>query len=252
MMEMINIDHACAPNSHSESVGRKRSTSRVERLAQIAALLRENRYLSVELLARRMGVSPVTIRRDLGGLARQGVATRVHGGLMANDVPPDDASFASRYRQQADEKGAIARRAAAHVRDGNTVALDVGSTAVYLARELAARRVTVVTNSLRAAQTLADGRATLVVVGGYLRPGEHSLLGPEAISVIQKFRFDTFFLGAGGASPRGVTDHSVEEVEVKRAFMRCSNHTFALLDSSKLGGGIRAWSSPCWRKSRLS
>lgn len=166
--------------------------TRAERMTQIAGLLRENRYLSVNALARRMGVSPVTIRRDLGGLAKQGLAKRVHGGLMADAASDGDASFASRYHLRAEEKVAIARRAAAEVSDGDTVALDldVGSTTLYLAHELAARRVTVVTNSLRATQALADGRATLVVVGGHLRPGEHSLLGPEAISLIRTRRGD--------------------------------------------------------------
>jgi DeoR family glycerol-3-phosphate regulon repressor len=192
-------------------------------------------YLSVADLASRYGVSVATVRRDLALVARQRSLTRVRGGVVSPAAIPDESPFGWRYGMQHGEKEAIAAWAAAQVRDGDTLGLDIGTTPLYLARLLRRRQVTVVTNSLKAADLMADGTASVVVTGGTLRPGERSMLGGHALALVRRFHFDLFFMSAGGVSSRGLTDYNVQEVEVKQEFLRLSDRTYALVDSSKFG-----------------
>lgn len=186
-------------------------------------------------LSERFQVSLATVRRDLADIANDGAVQRVRGGILRPRSLPDESPFGWRYHMHRDEKRMIAHAASEFVRDGDTVALDIGTTPLYLARFLSARQVTVVTNSLKAADVMGDGLATVVVTGGSLRPGERSLLGPHTLDQIRRFRFDWFFMSAGGVSRRGVTDFNVQEVEAKQAFMRRAERTVALVDPSKFG-----------------
>lgn len=160
---------------------------------------------------------------------------RIRGGALAASSAGEESPFGWRYRLYRAEKEAIALLAERKVRDGDIIALDVGTTVLYLARRLARRRITVVTNSLHAASLLADGSATVILTGGSVRPGERSLVGVHALSTLSNYRFDHMFLSVGGISCRGVTDFNVPEVEVKQEILRRSDRAYALADSSKFG-----------------
>lgn len=138
----------------------------MHRTARQSAILREvtaRGSCAVADLARRLEVSGETIRRDIKRLASEGLLRKVHGGAMLPASLHED-SFQQRMGANAEAKQAIARAAAAHVADGDTLAFDTGTTTAYVARALAGRRdLLVVTNSLDIAGTLAAGDGKSVV-----------------------------------------------------------------------------------------
>ncbi|AEJ38243.1 DeoR family transcriptional regulator [Sulfobacillus acidophilus TPY] len=127
--------------------------------------------------------------------------------------------------------------AAGMVEDGQVVALDVGTTTLEIARGLQLRTgLLVFTASLPAADVLSKGRPTVYVVGGRMRPGEMSLVGPLTRDIIQRFHYDVFFLAAAGWSvEQGLMDYSIDDVEIKQAFMAASSSVIAVVDSVKYG-----------------
>ncbi len=215
------------------------------RWRQLLRLLDVEGFVTVASLCRRLHTSEPTVRRDLVALERQGLLRRVRGGAVAHG--PGESPFVRRVREHAAEKQAIAARAAAEIGPGQCVALDIGTTMVYLAQILADRGAIsgtrFVTNGLRTARALARSGTPVVVTGGVLRPGEDSLVGPVARRAVRGYAFDAFFLSASAVTPRGVLDVNMDEIEVKQEFLLRSAATYALVDSRKMaadGPGVRA------------
>lgn len=208
------------------------------RRPELQALLAERGEVVIADLAERFDVSEMTIRRDLEALETAGVARRVRGGAIATvsrgHEPPFDARAVASQRA----KRAIAAAAARYVDDGETAILDVGTTTLELARQLRGRRgITVITASLPAALTLANEPALRVLVtGGIVRPGEHSLVGHFAERPFEELNCDVLFLGVGGVhAEKGLTEYNLDDTRVKRAALRAARRRVALADASKLG-----------------
>ncbi|RKT56307.1 DeoR/GlpR family DNA-binding transcription regulator [Saccharothrix australiensis] len=198
--------------------------------------LREHRRVGVGALARLVGASGMTVRRDLDALARDGLLRRVRGA--AEGVPTgEETPFAARARQRLDVKRRIGAAVAALLDDGETVVLDGGSTALEVARRLTDRRLTVLPLSLHAVDVLrAADRVRLVLPGGDLRPGGLAFVGPLAEQAFRVVRFDTAVLGGCGFSARdGVSTHDLAEGAVKRAAVEASGRVVLAVDSSKFG-----------------
>src|SRR6266536_4264745 len=159
-------------------------------------------YVRVAELGDEFRVSHVTIRADLAAMERRGLIARVHGGAMPTPRLVSERSFEETAGQNAREKAAIGRVAVALVHDGESIAIDVGTTTAALARALVRRgtlrQVTVFTNSLRIASELepAIPRITVVMTGGTLRPMQHSLVDPMASGIFDRIRPHVVFLGA--------------------------------------------------------
>jgi DeoR/GlpR family transcriptional regulator of sugar metabolism len=189
-------------------------------------------------LAEELGVSEMTIRRDLDRLAREGHARLVRGGAISAISGSYEPPLVMRRATASAAKAAIGVAGAALVRDGDTVILDVGSTALELATSLRGRAgLTVVTASLPVAIELGNEPGiTVVVTGGRVRRGELSLAGGMAEEAFSSFNCDLAFIGVGGlrAEP-GLTDYNVDDARVKRAAIRSARRTVVLADSSKLG-----------------
>src|SRR4051794_19580705 len=128
-----------------------------DRLDLTLRLVRGSGRLSLAELAGRLGVSEMTVRRDLDQLQEQGLVRRVRGGAVALDVPAERAGFAVRERWSGPAKSRLARAAAALIEPGGTVLLDAGTTTAEVAAHLPARGpLTVAVLSLQAAVRLAD------------------------------------------------------------------------------------------------
>jgi len=210
----------------------------VERQARIAELVRQAGAVTTEELAERLDVSIETIRRDLMALDRRGALTRVHGGAAALSAPSAEAeaSFDERSASGLEAKQRIARAAAALVPRGGTIMIDVGTTALLLAKELAdASDVTVVTPSLRAAVELADRPGiTVLVSGGRVRGGDMALSNATAARFFDDVYVDVAFLGSGGLDAEaGLTDYYLDEVDVRRVALRNARHAYVLADATK-------------------
>ncbi|GAB3155646.1 DeoR/GlpR family DNA-binding transcription regulator [Amycolatopsis stemonae] len=200
----------------------------------ILRALRAEGPAPVGVLAERLGVSPATVRRDLVQLDREGRLTRVYGGAMA----ADDEPFARVAAERADEKDAVARRAASLVCDGDTVLLDIGTTAHRLARHLRDRALTVITSSLAVYEELKDADdVQLVLLGGVVRRSYHSMVGFLTEDALRQVHADTVFLGASGVRGDGhVMDSTVVEVPVKRAMVAAGDRVVLLADAGKFPG----------------
>lgn len=211
-----------------------------ERRARILEQLVGARAVGTEELARELGVSGETIRRDLAALEQQGRLSRVHGGAAAPllQAAGEEASFAERASSGADAKSRIGRAAAALVRPNQLIVIDVGTTALQVARALPRDLTgTVATCSLLAATELADRpRLEVLVCGGRLRGGDLALAGAQAQAFFADLNPDIAFLGSGGVDARsGLTDYYLDEVAVRKTIIRNATASYVLADAAKLG-----------------
>ncbi|MGW7518972.1 DeoR/GlpR family DNA-binding transcription regulator [Streptomyces sp. NPDC054796] len=210
-----------------------------ERHRRIRLTLARQRVVSTEELARSLEVSPETVRRDLVTLESQGVLVRVHGG--ATGPPPasgEEASFEERLDTARAAKEAIGAAAAGLVRPGQTVVIDIGTTALEVARALPADfHGTVATCSLLAAAELAGRpRVEVLVSGGRLRAGDLACSSERARAFFADINADVAFLGSGGIeAERGLTDFHLDEIAPRRAIIAGAAASYVLADATKFG-----------------
>ena len=209
------------------------------RRAQVLARVDEDGRATVHALARDLGVTPSTIRRDLARLAADGTLMRTYGGAAVRTATPERDALDPRLAA----KRAIGAAAAALVRDGQTIAISSGSTALELARHLVDRRLTVITNALDVVGVLLDRPGIeLVVLGGVVRPGMHSMLGHLAELALRELRADALFMGIGALSAEhGLMNDSIPEILTDRALRRAAQACVVLADSTKLGAVAPAY-----------
>ncbi len=204
----------------------------------ILSALRTTGRVAVSDLAARFGVSSVTVRKDLDALERRSLLRRVRGGAVSLGAS-DEGSFEARFTDSRDRKQAIAKAAAAAVRDGDVIAIDSSTTAFYLAQELVERRgLVVVTNGLRLATLLMEqSSARVLVLGGVLRRSAGSLVGPIGDVLSSRGRIAKGFFGLVGLSAvHGLMDISAEEAQTKHVMAAACDEVHGLFDSTKITG----------------
>lgn len=206
----------------------------------ITELLQAQRVVTVNEIEDRFGVSPMTARRDLGELERQGLARRTHGGAVLPSASGHEDSFSTRLGTATAAKRALAAAAAELVEDGEALFLDSSTTAYHLAELLIRenRTVTVVTNALPVIDLIAtNARDTidLIAAGGQLRRLSRSFVGPVAVEGLRRHWTDHAFLSVKGVAPDGtLTDADPLEAEVKRVMIEHAKRATLLLDGEKL------------------
>lgn len=208
-----------------------------QRRRQILALLQEGRAARVNDLARRLGVTSETVRRDLRRLDREGLLVRTHGGAVTRDDERRDLPLDVRERAQTGEKAAIAAVAATLVEEGDVVCLDASTTCLELARRLPDRPATVITPSLAVASALADrSRIEVVLTGGTLDPASMSLVGPMSLETLRRFNIGKLFFSCRGVDlGRGLSEASDRHAALKRQMLDLAERSYLLADASKLG-----------------
>jgi DeoR/GlpR family transcriptional regulator of sugar metabolism len=210
-----------------------------ERQRHIARLVEEHGRVRVAALARHFSVSTVTIRKDLLALEGEGRLTRTHGGAIAVEQTQAERAFDVRERLQRAEKEAIGAAAAGLVGDGESIALDASTTALYVARQLKARggwsQLTVITNGLRIAAELAGFPGiTVAMPGGWVRWEALSVVGPLGDGVFTRINIQKAFVGAAGfAIDSGLSDATEEEAQMKRAMVTAAREVIAIVDHTK-------------------
>ena len=178
-----------------------------QRRQAILAELRSASAVSAEALARQFGVSVETVRRDLRTLRDQGLLERVYGGAT-RPIRSTEGSFAARSSGHIAAKQAIGALAASLTRPDDTIIIDIGTTALQVARALQASfRGRVLTNSVPVAMELSarDG-IDLMLAGGQVRLGDAACSGAHAEAFFSEFYADKAFLGSRRRSPRGRAD----------------------------------------------
>ncbi len=209
-----------------------------ERHRAILERLRSAGKVTVEELAEEFKVSAPTVRADLARLEEHGLLRRTHGGAIRASATLFEPPYAERQVMRHAEKRAIARAAAAMVRDGDTLLIDAGTTTHEIALALKAHQgLTVVTNSVANALALMDNPGIEVtVVGGSLQPRRRAILGPLAVRFLGPFRVDRAFVAFNGIHHEaGFTVVDFDAAEIKQRMMECAAETIVVADSSKIG-----------------
>lgn len=209
-----------------------------ERLSLILEELATSGSVGVTHLARLLGVSTASVRRDLELLERQRLLSRTHGGAVAGSMTYE---LPLRYRsgRHRDEKRRIAEAAAARVDDHVvTVGLTGGTTTTEVARQLVDRQgLTLVTNALNIAAELAvRPNLRLVVTGGTARSESYELVGPQAEAVLATMNLDLAFVGVDGITAEsGLTTYHDVEAHTNRVLIERSRRVVVVADGSKVG-----------------
>ncbi len=192
--------------------------------------------VKVSELAKQLGVTEATIRRDLTQLESQGFVKRVHGGGINVRGRSYEPTLTLRSTVHAEEKQRIAKCAANLVNEGDFIALDVGSTTFELAScLLSMSNITVITPSLMIAALLVNNPDIhLIIPGGVVRPGETSMIGELSHRAFEIFHIDKLFLGVGGIHPSvGLTEYNWDDTLIKQSMLKAAKQVIALADTSK-------------------
>jgi DeoR/GlpR family transcriptional regulator of sugar metabolism len=210
------------------------------RQAFLVDTARKRGVLVVSDVAAELGVSEMTIRRDLVELERDGALVRTHGGAIAPEgavptpIDREEPAFDARLRVNDEAKRRIAVAAAEFVGSRQAIALDVGSTTYRLAETLSDRsNLRFFTSSLRSAALLASAKLDVHMPGGQVRGEEPSASGSAALEQFERYWFDVAFIGVSGLTAQGLFDYSPEDSELKRLYLRRSSLKVVVCDSSK-------------------
>jgi DeoR/GlpR family transcriptional regulator of sugar metabolism len=210
-----------------------------ERRRLIAEELKEHGSVSVTALGRRFGISPMTARRDLAELERQGVARRTHGGAVLPGPSSHEDAFQQRLEVAVAAKERLAAAAVALIAPGEAVFVDSSTTGYYAARRILRDklRCTVLTNSVPVMDLIAASdsqQVELIGICGALRPLTRSLVGPQAVRAVEAHFADKALLSVKGITDSGhLTDPDALEAEVKRSMIRHARTPLLLVDGSK-------------------
>ncbi|MDX3308631.1 DeoR/GlpR family DNA-binding transcription regulator [Streptomyces sp. NPDC054884] len=217
-----------------------------QRRSLILDEVRRRGGVRVNELTRKLGVSDMTVRRDLDALARQGVLEKVHGGAVpVVEASTHEPGFEAKSGLELTAKEDIAKAAAELVAPGSAIALSGGTTTYALAHHLVdVPDLTVVTNSVRVADVFhvaqrtagpRQGAATVVLTGGVRTPSD-SLVGPVADQAIAALHFDVLFLGVHGISAEaGLSTPNLAEAETNRRLVQSARRVVVVADHTKWG-----------------
>jgi DeoR/GlpR family transcriptional regulator of sugar metabolism len=211
-----------------------------QRQALILKEIQRTGSVRVNGLTKGLGVSTMTVRRDLEALAGLGLLVKVHGGAtLPHGRATDEPGFAVKSEVEQYAKDVIAHAAAGLVQPGTAIGVGAGSTTYRMARHLCdIPDLTVVTNSPRLADALCASATvpqTVIMTGGVRTPSE-ALVGPVAVQTIRTLHLDQVFLGVHGADlAAGLTSPNLMESETNRALAGAARHLAVVADHTKWG-----------------
>ena len=184
-------------------------------------------------MAAEFGVSEATVRRDLHGLAGEGLLELMHGG--ASVVRNSDYSFLSKAMRNIEGKKIIGRLAAELIRDGEQLFVDSGTTCFEMARFLRGKKgLSIIVNSVRTAQELHAPGLSVLMLGGQYRPERMDTVGPMAGAVLERLRGYRAFIGADGlGTDFGLTAIDIESAHIFGLAVQNARDTVLLADHSK-------------------
>lgn len=213
-----------------------------DRRRMIVELVQESGSKTVAELCSLFDVSEMTIRRDLRDLDREGVIRRVHGGAVSSLGRSYEPPYTIRSTRNAEIKRAIGRKAAELIVDGDSIALDVGTTTLEIAQALQGKHnLTIITASLSIANEIVSNlsltsEVRLILTGGIVRSGELSMIGNIAAQTYADFHVDKAFIGVGGISEEdGLTEYNLEDAIVKKPMIQNAQQRIVVADSTKIG-----------------
>jgi DeoR family transcriptional regulator of aga operon len=207
-----------------------------ERRQHVLSTIKRDGRVLVSELSDTLGISRITIRKDLAYLEERGLLQRTHGGALSPQSGALlDPTLTEKEQHCLQEKQRIAEAAVKMVSERQCVLLDSGSTTTMIARALRSfSNLTVVTNAVNIASELTNTNFEVMLTGGMLRRNSYSLVGPPAEDTLRDIHADILFLGVDGFDPViGITTPNVLESRVNREMVRVSQKVVAVCDSTK-------------------
>lgn len=197
--------------------------------------LQENNSISVNELAKELDVSVSTIRRDLLEMERKNYLIRTHGGAVSKTKRSFEPSFTEKELTNLNEKKLIGIKAAKMIEDGETIIIDAGTTNLELAKNITAKGVTVLTNSIDVIYELSTKEnIEVIATGGNLRVRTRALVGNIVEDNLKNFRVDKAFIGVNGITINdGISTPNSVEAYTKMAMIKSANEIIVVADSTK-------------------
>ena len=201
-----------------------------ERLQWILEKINVKGVITVNDIIKELGVSDMTVRRDLDELDKEGLLIRIHGGAQSIDTPKVkpkyEKSNTEKQELQIEEKRAIAKFASQFIQDGETVFIGPGTTLEHFAHELIAKNIRVVTNSLPVSTILNQNKSTDLILTG-------AFVGSLTANYLQNLKFSKAFVSANGVFGDSVATYSENEREIQRIALDNAFEKFLLVDHEK-------------------
>lgn len=202
------------------------------RKQKILEILETNDSTEVPELALELGISEITVRRDLNLLANENLLLRTHGGAVK--IGLNKTAFSQKTEVNVEAKDEICKKAASLVQEGDVVFLDCGSTVFRICQYIKNKKIKVVTNSLPIVNELLGSEVSVNFAGGEIDAQRQAAHGKTAIEHIARYKADIAFVGVDGISiTNGLSANSEKEADMTLAIAINANKTYFLCDSSK-------------------
>lgn len=204
------------------------------RKKEILKQLKQKELLEVNEMAQILGVSDITIRRDFDQLAKENFLSRTHGGASLLEEKP--FAFNTKEIKNIEAKRQIGQKAAALVKDGDTIFMDCGSTTLQMCPFLLDKKVKIITNSLPIVAAMQGSKATINLIGGEIDQDRQAIHGKMAEWHIAQYHANKAFIGVDAIdSQNNLWAQSEKEAENSLAMIKSTNQSYILADSSKFG-----------------
>jgi DeoR/GlpR family transcriptional regulator of sugar metabolism len=207
-----------------------------KRRDDICELLKGKNILSISELSAILNISKITIRRDLDYLAKEKKIKKIHGGAIIERAKDYEPPYMIRSLEMTEQKKAIGKLAASLIPENSLIFIDVGSTLLELAKNLPLdKNISVITNWIPIAQELGKKMfSNLFLLCGKVNCREMSIIGNYPLQFLDNFNIETCFIGVSGISiDHGLTDFTLEEIEMKKQMIRRAKKRIVLADHSK-------------------
>lgn len=202
----------------------------------ILSELKEKGSVKVADLVEKFNFSESTIRRDLVQLEARHCLKRVHGGAIPVLNKFVEKSYQDKKSQFIHQKDGMAKYAASFVQDGESIYLDSGTTTFEMIKYLKEKDIVVVTNGLSHIEALINHEIPCFILGGRVKQKTKAIIGYEALTLLNRYKFDKCFIGSNGVHPiHGFTTPDPEEALIKEHAIKSSATTYVLVDESKFG-----------------
>lgn len=205
-----------------------------QRYIKLIEIVSQYGKIEVNELAKLLGTSQVTIRKDLDYLSEKGILRRERGYALLKSK--DDINYHMAFHYEAKQK--IAKAAANLVEDGETIIVESGSTCAMFAEQLVSVRkgIRIITNSSYIANYIKDNpNVEIILLGGNYQKHTQAVVGPMTKECVKNFHVDKIFVGIDGFSKElGFMGVDMIRSDTVRSMAASANHTFVLTESAKL------------------
>jgi len=219
-----------------------------ERREYILNIIKKTGSANAIDVAKTLGISETTIRRDLNKLSQKGLIKRTYGGAVSNTSVGQELKFDIQKEKFIDEKKRIALAASSMIEEGEVILIEAGTTGYQTALNITNKEnLTIITNSCDIAMLLGSTNPgyTIILSGGLLNIDTHSLVGPIADYSFSNLNVDKAFIGISGISiEKGITSVNYIEAQTKKQIIKSAKQIIALCDHSKIGNVAMNYVAP--------